>query len=95
MPIDSVRVGDPADLPLGTRDLDLLLWAEQQSRILVSFDTNTLPLHFINHLAAGHHSPGLFLIRRRARIANVVEFLVLAAYASDEYEWIDRIEYIA
>jgi hypothetical protein len=35
-PIDVVRVGDPPDLPLGSLDPDILLWAEREGRILVS-----------------------------------------------------------
>ena len=26
--IDAIRVGDPADLPLGSSDPDILIWAE-------------------------------------------------------------------
>jgi hypothetical protein len=37
-PIDAVRVGDFANLPLGTSDSDILLWSEREERILVSFD---------------------------------------------------------
>jgi hypothetical protein len=29
LPIDVVRVGDSPDLPLGSTDLDILLWAER------------------------------------------------------------------
>jgi len=36
-PIDAQRVGDPADLPLGSEDPAILLWAEREQRILVTF----------------------------------------------------------
>jgi hypothetical protein len=93
-PIDATRVRDPAGLPLGTDDPSILLWAERESRILVSFDRATLPVHLAAHLAAGHHSPGIFALRRRAPIVVVVDFLMLAAHASDPSEWQDRIEYL-
>jgi hypothetical protein len=63
-PIDVIRVGDPPDLPLGTQDPDILIWAEGEGRILVSEDLNTLPLFLDDHLRAGRHSPGIFLIRQ-------------------------------
>jgi hypothetical protein len=63
--LDVVRVGDPADLPLGSADPALLLWAEQHGRILISRDERTLPAHLATHLQAGHHSPGIFILRRR------------------------------
>jgi hypothetical protein len=93
-PIDAVRVGDPADLPLASDDTSILLWAEKAGRILVSFDKNTLPTHLAHHLQAGRHSPAIFLIRRTSRVRPILSFLVLAAYASEPPEWQDRIEYI-
>jgi hypothetical protein len=92
--LDVARVGDPPDLPLGSPDPAVLLWAEREGRILVSFDKSTLPSHLAQHLRIGHHSPGLFLVRRGSRIRTLVDFLVLAHLASDAAEWEDRIEYI-
>jgi hypothetical protein len=42
---------------------------------------------------AGGHSPGLFILPQRFSIADVLEFLVLAAHASDPWEWYDQIMY--
>jgi hypothetical protein len=93
-PIDVVRVGGPADPPLGTVDPDLLLWAESQNRILVSFDKKTMPQHLADHLQSGRHSPGVFIIRPGSTIPQVVSFLVIAAYACDPDHFRDRVEYI-
>jgi hypothetical protein len=93
-PIDTVRVGGPPDLPLGTTDPDLLLWAEREGRIIVTRDPNTMPGHLADHLQAGHHSPGVFLLRPRTALAQVLAYLVLAAYTSDPAAVRDRIEYI-
>src|SRR5713226_1813233 len=70
--VDVVRVGDHPDLPLGSLDSEILPWAEREGRILVSFDRDTLAGHLEAHLQAGHHSPGIFTIRRRTTIAEVV-----------------------
>jgi hypothetical protein len=93
-PLDVVRVGDPSDLPLASFDPDILLWAEREDRILVSFDKATLAGHLAEHLQAGHHSPGVFTLRRGSRLSEVVSHLALVAYASDAWEWQDRIEFI-
>jgi hypothetical protein len=93
-PLDVVRVGDPPDLPLASFDPDILLWGEREQRILVSFDKATLAGHLANHLQAGHHSPGIFMLRRGSRLAEVVGHLALVAHASDAWEWQDRIEFI-
>ena len=93
-PLDTLCVGDPSDLLLGATDSDNLLWAEREGRILVSLDKNTLPGHLVQHLQSGHRSPGVLLIRPGRAVAQVVSFLVIAAYASDPADWQDRWEYI-
>lgn len=92
--IDAVRVGDPDGPSLGAGDPEILLWAEQNERILVTLDENSMPGHLINHLHAGHHSPGVFTIRPATNLPAVVEYLILAAFASDPQEWADRIAYV-
>jgi hypothetical protein len=92
-PIDVVRVGDVEELPLGTKDPEILLWCEAQRRILISHDRSTSPTHLSDHLAAGHRSPGVFLVRDVPMI-KVVDFLVIAAYASEPAEWFDQYFYI-
>jgi hypothetical protein len=93
--IDAARVGDRADLPLGSEDQAILLWCERENRILVSRDWNTLATHLEAHWAAGHHSPGVFMIRDSNAYRAALEFMVLASLASEPDEWRDRIEYIA
>ncbi len=94
-PLNVIRVGDPPDLPLGTADPEILLWAEREARILVSDDRKTMARHLADHLQAGHHSPGIFTFRRLTPLPQVIEFLVLVAYESEAAEWQDRIEYFA
>jgi hypothetical protein len=93
-PLDVVRVGDPDDLPLATEDPALLLWAEREQRILVTHDLDTMPAHLADHLAAGHHSPGVLMIRPRSTLPQIFSFLRDAAYASESGEWQDQIHFI-
>jgi predicted nuclease of predicted toxin-antitoxin system len=92
--VDVVRVGDMPDLPLGASDPEILDWCERENRILVTFDKSTLAEHLAAHLNAGRHCPGVFMLRRGSRLPVLVSFLVLAAHASEAWEWADRIEYI-
>jgi hypothetical protein len=91
--IDAVQVGDPPDLPLGTLDPEILKWTQREGRILVSRDTNTLPAHLATHLSEGHRCPGIFLLRN-VPLTEVVEFLALAAHASEPEEWQNRAVFI-
>ena len=93
-PVDAVRVGDPPDLPLGTLDPDLLAWAEREGRILVSRDMDTLIGYLLDHLRAGDHSPGLFILRRRTPVSEILDFLVLVTRDSDAADWQDQVHYI-
>jgi hypothetical protein len=93
-PLDAIPVGAPPDLPLGSLDPDILAWAEREERILVSFDRSSLPVCLANHLQAGQHSPGVFLIRPASLLPEVLDFLVLADQASEPWEWRDRCRFI-
>jgi hypothetical protein len=92
--MDAVRVGDLPDLPLGSTDTQILRWCEREDRILVSADKTTIAGHLANHLQAGGHCPGIFMLRRGCQLPVVVEHLALVAHASDAWEWLDRIEFI-
>ena len=92
--MDVVRVGDPADLPCGSLDPDVLTWAERDGRILLTLDRQTIATHVAAHLRSGGHSPGVLLLRGGPAVSQVVAFLVLAAHAGDPADYRDRIEYI-
>jgi hypothetical protein len=92
--IDVVRVGDPPDLPLASDDAAVLTWAAREGRILVTCDKNTIPAQLAVHLAGGRRSPGIFMLRPAWSVRAVVVLLMLAAYASEDEEWQDRVEYI-
>jgi hypothetical protein len=92
VPIEALRVGDSPDLPTGSNDMAILLWAERNGCILVSLDKRTLPGHLANHLAAGHHLPGLFLISHATSTDQIIELLAVAAQNENPLEWQDIIE---
>jgi hypothetical protein len=93
-PLDVVRVGDAPDLPLGSSDAEVIVWAERASRILVSRDCRTLPVHLQSHLQGGRHSPGIILVPREFKVRVLVESLELIAYTSDSSEFSDAISYL-
>jgi hypothetical protein len=92
--IDVIRVGDPPDLPLSTTDPEILRWAESAGRVLVSRDRRTMISEFAAHRKAGHNSPGLFIVRARARLADLLAFLAEAAHAGDDDQWQDQVTFI-
>jgi hypothetical protein len=93
-PLDAEQVGDPDDLPLGTLDPDILTWTERNGRIVITHDARTMIADFIAHLAAGRHSPGLFVVRPGCSIGQIVAFLELATYAGDPADYADQVKFI-
>lgn len=92
--IDVTQVGDPVDLPFGSSDPDILLWAEKEGRIVITRDRKTMLSYLAAHLQAGRRSPGVFLLRPHATITQIIDYLVAAAHAGDPAAYQDRFEYI-
>ena len=92
--IEVLAVGDPVAPPFGTLDPDILRWIEQQGTILISRNRRTLPRHFKDHLEAGGHVPGIFLIRRRSSLGEVIGDLILIWENAAAEEYVDRLEYL-
>jgi hypothetical protein len=94
LPIDAVRVGDPLDLPLGSDDSTILLWAERQRRILITQDVHTMPRHLASHLQSGRSSPGIFVITLGCSIRQLVGHLELVAHSGEPADYQDAITYV-
>ncbi len=92
--IDAERIGDPRDLPLGTKDPEVLIWADENERIVLSRDFRTMPGHFEVHYAAGRRSPGVALLRPSASLQEIVSYLAVATYAAEAYEFADAVRVI-
>lgn len=90
--IDIVRVQD-----VGLRTVDdpeILQWAANAGRILISHDIKTMPGFAGQRLRAGLPMPGLILLRATLAIAIAIDELAAAAGASDAEEWNNQIAYL-
>lgn len=75
----------------GLSDREVLQIAAAQGRILVTQDFRTMPKHFVEFLAGGNTSPGVFLVKQRTPLAAAIEDLVLVWTASTAEDWTNRI----
>ena len=75
----------------GVPDPEVLAFATRQNRILVTSDLRTMPRHFGDFLVANGQCAGVFLVKQRAPLADVIGTLVLVWAASDADEWRNRI----
>jgi uncharacterized protein DUF5615 len=77
----------------GLSDLEVLSLAAQGGRILVSHDGKTMPQSF-GKFIQNKPSPGRFLISQKTDLLIAIESMLLAWFASDHEEWINRIAII-
>jgi uncharacterized protein DUF5615 len=75
---------------LGFGDPDVLAFAAQRERILLTHDTHTMPDHFAAFLMRGQHSPGVFMIPQLLPIGRAIDAVVLVWAASAPDEWRDQ-----
>ena len=78
----------------GTLDPALLEWSEANSYGIVTMDRNTMPGYAAEFLAAGHHTWGIFILRPRSTLRDIVDSLVLIHSGSQAEEWRDRVEFV-
>lgn len=62
--------------------------------VLVSHDYRTMPSHFADLLASGHHRPGVLLLHQQLPIAQAIEALLLVWDASEPEDWLDQLTYL-
>jgi hypothetical protein len=88
------RVGEPGAPALGTLDPEILIWCEEHNCVLLTNNRRSMPRHLSEHLAAGHHVPGIFVVDMERSLADTVEDLILISLASFEAEYRDLIVYL-
>ena len=91
--LDIVRVQDVG--LSGKGDPDILEWAAQEQRIVVSRDKSTMPDHAARRMQEGLPVAGLLLVGRRWRsqLRDLIDDLLLIA-EDDASDWSNRIEYL-
>ncbi len=88
------RIGDPAAPPIGTVDPAILIWCEAHDFTLITNNRGSMPNHLRDHLASGHHFPGMFALNTKMSLAETIEELALVWGASTPEEYADQINYL-
>jgi hypothetical protein len=71
----------------GQPDPDLLQWAADNNRILLTHDLATIPAHAYARLSHNLPMPGVFLLDQRHPVGVAIDDLLLLLTASDQSEW--------
>jgi hypothetical protein len=68
-------------------DLDLLAFAAEQTRIVVTHDRRTMPNHAATRIAGGESVAGVIIVSRRLPVSQVINDLEIIVSCSDMDEW--------
>lgn len=78
----------------GRHDRDVLAWAVEQRRVLLTHDVTTMTAHAYDRIASGRPMPGVFAVHQTAAIGPTIDDLVLLVEASDDDEWEGQVRYL-
>jgi len=87
-------VGEPKTPPKSTLDPEILCWCEDNNFVLGTNNRTSMPVHLADHITDNRHVPGIFILNPNLSIGENVEELILAALASEDDEYQDRIVYL-
>ena len=84
-------VGEPSTPFKGTLDPEILLWCEEYDYVLVTNNRTSMPVHLVDHITAGRHVPGIFLLNPKLSIGQNIDELIFVAEGSFDNEYQDQI----
>lgn len=71
----------------GSSDPEVLAWAADEGRILLTHDGATIPDAASQRIAQGQAMPGVFIVPRRMAVRRVIDELQLLANCSSAADW--------
>jgi hypothetical protein len=74
-----------------TPDPEILQWAADNGRILLTSDQKTMLPYAYSRIQAHLPMPGVFYAKHQAEMGPIIFDLLLIAQASDPSEWVDRV----
>jgi hypothetical protein len=90
--LDIVRAQDVG--LTGTSDEELLAWAADQKRVLLTHDVSTITAHAYRRVMKGEPMPGVFEVSRHVPIRAAVEDIILLSECSNPSEWEGQVRYL-
>ena len=86
--LDIVRV---QDIGLsGADDPDILAWAAENKRIVLTHDRATMADYANDRVAAGQEMAGVFILNDRLAVGHAIDEILLMIACSQQAEWLGR-----
>lgn len=90
--VDLIRVQDVG--LSGHEDPDVLAWAAENGRNLLTNDRQTMINFALMRIASGLNTPGVFVLRRRTSIHDAIEAVALVALEGEAADWVAGVHWI-
>ena len=90
--LDLVRVQDVG--LAGADDPTILDWAATDRRVLLTYDTATMPRHVYDRVARGRPMSGVVVIREFAPMGQALKDVLILATCSEEGELAGQVRYL-
>ena len=90
--LDLVRVQDVG--MSGRSDPEILAWAAENDRIILTHDLATMPAYAFNLVAAGDRMCGLFALSSRCPVRIAIQEILLLDECSQQAEWSGLVAYL-
>jgi len=87
--LDIVRVQDSG--LMGADDSQVLAWAADEGRLVLTHDRATLPNHAFRRVVQAETMAGVIVVNDRLPLAQVIDELLLIASCSEPVDWADRV----
>ncbi len=78
----------------GANDPQVLAWAAEDGRIIMTHDRATLPHYAFHRVVSSERMPGVFVLNDRMPVAQAIEELLLIDACSEPSDWDDRVLYL-
>ena len=75
-------------------DPEVLAWATEQGRIVITHDRRTMPYHATSRIARGETIAGVIIVSRQLPVSQVINELEIIVSCSDMSEWENLVKHL-
>jgi hypothetical protein len=90
--LDVVRVQDVG--LAGMNDADILAWAAENDRIVLTHDCATMPDYAFARAASAENMAGVFILNDRFPVGQAIQEILLMVACSEQIEWNRRVVFL-
>jgi len=75
-------------------DPEILAWAAEQERVVITHDRRTMPYHATSRIARAEKIAGLIIVSRQLPVSQVIDDLEIIVSCSDMVEWENIVKHL-